>query len=102
MQEGGRHPVDGCQDGDGFGGADFQYLAANVIDEGSGESLLPPYEIRSFDGVKVGFIGLTLEGTPEIVTPSGSRVSSSPTRPTPPMSSCNVYATARAFGHSWF
>jgi 5'-nucleotidase len=31
MQNGGCHPVDGCQDGDGFGGADFTYLAANTI-----------------------------------------------------------------------
>ncbi|HEY3427255.1 MAG TPA: metallophosphoesterase, partial [Acidimicrobiia bacterium] len=30
MQEGGCHPVDMCLDGDGFAGADFQYLAANV------------------------------------------------------------------------
>ena len=30
MQDGGCHPVDGCQDGDGFAGADFDYLAANV------------------------------------------------------------------------
>ena len=31
MQNGGCHPVDGCQDGDGFAGAVFQYLAANVV-----------------------------------------------------------------------
>ena len=29
MQDGGCHPVDGCQDGDGFAGADFDYLAAS-------------------------------------------------------------------------
>ena len=33
MQDGGCHPVDGCQDGDGFAGADFHYLAANVVDD---------------------------------------------------------------------
>ncbi len=33
MQRGGCHPVDGCLDGDGFGGADFDFLAANVVDE---------------------------------------------------------------------
>ena len=33
MQDGGCHPVDGCQDGDGFAGADFDYLAANVTDD---------------------------------------------------------------------
>src|SRR5215203_4166656 len=31
MQEGGCHPVDGCQDGDDFAGANFQFLAANVV-----------------------------------------------------------------------
>ena len=30
MQNGGCHPVDGCQDGDGFAGAEFPFLAANV------------------------------------------------------------------------
>ena len=30
MQHGGCHPTDGCQDGDGFAGAEFRYLAANV------------------------------------------------------------------------
>ena len=30
MQRGGCHPKDGCQDGDTFAGAQFQYLSANV------------------------------------------------------------------------
>jgi 5'-nucleotidase len=73
MQNGGCHPIDGCQDGDPFSGAFFQYLSANVFLEGTDETLLPPYEIRRVGKtkVKVAFIGLTLEGTPLIVTPSG-------------------------------
>ena len=71
MQDGGCHPVDGCQDGDGFAGADFQYLGANVTYKSSGDTILPPYAIREFKGVKVGLIGMTLEGTPQIVTPAG-------------------------------
>ncbi|HZW04076.1 MAG TPA: bifunctional metallophosphatase/5'-nucleotidase, partial [Anaerolineaceae bacterium] len=71
MQEGGCHPVDGCQDGDPFEGADFRYLAANVVWEKNGKTLFPAYKMRSFDGAKVAFIGMTLEGTPTIVTPSG-------------------------------
>ena len=39
MQDGGCHPLDGCQDGDGFAGADFDYLAANVVDDDSGRTL---------------------------------------------------------------
>jgi 5'-nucleotidase len=71
MQEGGCHPVDGCQDGTGFGGAEFDFLAANVERTETGETLFAPYKIVKFQGVKVGLIGMTLEGTPEIVTPSG-------------------------------
>ena len=71
MQRGGCHPVDGCQDGDGFAGADFKYLAANVVSERNGRTLFRGTEVRKFDGIKVGFIGMTLEGTPTIVTPSG-------------------------------
>ena len=41
MQNGGCHPVDGCQDGDGFGGATFDFLAANVTYKDSGEHDLP-------------------------------------------------------------
>ena len=71
MQRGGCHPVDGCQDGDGFAGADFKYLAANVVSERNGRTLFRGTEVRKFEGIKVGFIGMTLEGTPTIVTPSG-------------------------------
>ena len=72
MQQGGCHPIDGCLDGDGFAGADFQYLSANVFLEGTNKTLFPAYGIKTFKGgVKIGFIGLTLEGTPNIVTPSG-------------------------------
>ena len=71
MQDGGCHPVDGCQDGDGFAGADFEYLAANVTDDDTGKTLFRPYEIRRVGGVKVGFIGVALKDTPTIVTPSG-------------------------------
>jgi 5'-nucleotidase len=71
IQNGGCHPVDGCQDGDDYLGADFQYLAANVVYKTTGKPIFPAYKIRSIAGAKVGFIGLTLEGTPSIVTPSG-------------------------------
>ena len=71
MQEGGCHPVDGCLDGDDFAGADFRFLAANVVREDNGKTLFPAYKVRSFAGAKVAFIGIVLEGTPTIVTPSG-------------------------------
>src|SRR5215207_8732522 len=71
MQNGGCHPVDGCLDGDDFAGANFQFLAANVVRQDNGKTIFPAYKIRSFDTAKIAFIGMTLEGTPLIVTPSG-------------------------------
>lgn len=71
MQLGGCHPTDGCLDGDDFAGAAYNYLAANVIDTESDETLLPPYEIRRFGNASIAFIGMTLEGTPLVTTPSG-------------------------------
>jgi 5'-nucleotidase len=71
IQNGGCHPVDGCQDGDGFGGAKFHYLAANTINNKTGLPILPPIDIKFVNGVPVGFVGLTLEGTAGIVNPAG-------------------------------
>ncbi|MBY8864369.1 bifunctional metallophosphatase/5'-nucleotidase [Streptomyces sennicomposti] len=72
MQNGGCHPKDGCyQPGRTFKGADYPYLAANVTDEKTGRPILEPYWVWKHDGVKIGFIGVTLEGTPDIVTAEG-------------------------------
>jgi 5'-nucleotidase len=72
IQNGGCHPDDGCADPDlPYQGADFQYLSANAFVDATGESLLPEVAIRKVQGIKVGFIGMTLEGTPSVVTPSG-------------------------------
>jgi 5'-nucleotidase len=71
MQTGGCHPVDGCQGPHPFEGAKFHYLAASTIETATGKSVLPPYEIREFDGIPVAFIGLTLKGTAGIVSPAG-------------------------------
>jgi len=71
LQNGGCHPVDGCQDGDPYFGADFPYLAANTVYNDTGETILPATAVRSVQGVKVGFVGMTLEGTPGIVNPAG-------------------------------
>ena len=71
MQNGGCHPVDGCIDGDPFAGAEFDFLAANVKYKADGQTIFPPYAIRHFPGIKVAIIGMTLEGTPSIVSPAG-------------------------------
>ncbi len=72
MQNGGCHPVDTCQGPHPFPGAKFHYLAASTIDTGTGRSVFPPYEIREFEGIPVGFIGLTLKGTPNIISPESA------------------------------
>jgi 5'-nucleotidase len=71
MQNGGCHPVDKCQGPHPFAGATFHYLAASTIETKTGQPVLPPYEIKTFDGIPVAFIGLTLKGTPGLVSPPG-------------------------------
>ena len=63
----------GAREGGGrsFAGAGFDILAANVIVERSGKTLLPPYAVRRYAGIPVAFIGLPLEGTPTVVLASG-------------------------------
>jgi 5'-nucleotidase len=66
--------TDGCF-GEGehaFHGADFPYLAANVVSKETGKAMLPPYQV--FDvpgGQKVALIGVVTETTPTIVAPDG-------------------------------
>lgn len=57
-----------------FFGANFGFLAANTF-KADGKTLFPATGIKSFGSgaqqVKIGFIGLTLKNTPNIVTPAG-------------------------------
>lgn len=72
MQSGGCSPIDGCADGTPFPGASFQFLAANVlVAQEPIKTLFPSYAVHEVGGAKIGFIGMTLEGTPGIVTPAG-------------------------------
>ncbi|MFK4065696.1 bifunctional metallophosphatase/5'-nucleotidase [Streptomyces sp. NPDC029674] len=77
MQNGGCHPKEGCFETNRkgkpkeFEGAEYPYLAANVTDEKTGKPILKPYWVWKEKGVKVGFIGVTLEGTPDIVSADG-------------------------------
>ncbi len=68
LQSGGC-PDGGCKSGQAFGGAKFPFLAANVMVRDSGKTLFPPYAIHAFDGIRVAFIGVTLKGTPDILSP---------------------------------
>ena len=54
-----------------FEGAKFKWLSANVVNTATNKTLLQPYGIKEFNGVKVAFIGITFEATPGVVTPTG-------------------------------
>ncbi|MFD7694903.1 bifunctional metallophosphatase/5'-nucleotidase [Streptomyces sp. NPDC059374] len=71
LQNGGCHPTEGCYTDKKFKGADFPYLAANVLNEKSGKPILKPYWVWKKKDVKIGFIGVTLEGTPGVVSAEG-------------------------------
>lgn len=72
MQNGGCHLTDGCRGPHPFRGAQFHYLAASTIVKDTGRPVLPPYEIRTFEGLPVAFIGLTLRGTSDIISPAAA------------------------------
>jgi len=72
MQNGGCHGIDKCRGPHPFSGAKFHYLAASTFDARTGKTIFPPYEIREFGGIPVAFIGLTLKGTPGIISPESA------------------------------
>src|SRR5262249_9256272 len=55
-----------------FAGAKFRYLAASTVVTATGRTLFPPYAVKEFGGVPVAFIGLTLKGTPAIISPTAA------------------------------
>ncbi|TYP70812.1 bifunctional 2',3'-cyclic-nucleotide 2'-phosphodiesterase/3'-nucleotidase [Paenibacillus methanolicus] len=59
---GGKNPDTGAD----FAGANFPYVAANVIGA-DGKPLLDPYVVKEVGGVKIGFIGVVTNITPTIV-----------------------------------
>ncbi|ADV68185.1 bifunctional metallophosphatase/5'-nucleotidase [Deinococcus maricopensis] len=74
IQKGGCNSNDvtrACKYNNTYSGAKFQYLAANVVDEKTGQAVLPAYKILNVGGVKIAFIGAVLKDTPTVVTPSG-------------------------------
>ncbi|HNB65050.1 MAG TPA: 5'-nucleotidase C-terminal domain-containing protein [Zoogloea sp.] len=76
LQNGGCYPggtigQDTCIKGGSFSGATYKWLSANVVDSSSGQSLFPATYVKKFGPVSVGFIGLTLKGTPQVVTSTG-------------------------------
>lgn len=72
MQNGGCHPVDGCYFPEApYAGADFPWLAANVVNSNTGETALAPYWVKKIESIDVAFIGMTLEDTDTLVAQAG-------------------------------
>ena len=80
IQNGGCFPAAGTQgvvgkdtcliDGT-FPGAKFKYLTANVVDSTTNKPLFAATYVKRFGTVSVGFIGLTLQGTSQLVSSNG-------------------------------
>jgi 5'-nucleotidase len=78
MQNGGCHPTNrntcrGAEVGTPvpFEGAKFRFLAANVIEAATGQTIFPAYAIKKVGGIRIGFIGMTLKETASLVSPKG-------------------------------
>jgi len=70
IQNGGCNPTDGNLSNSSFEGAQFQFLAANIVNESTNTTVFPAYNVTYVQGVPIGFIGVALKDTPSIVTPS--------------------------------
>ncbi|WP_167880569.1 ExeM/NucH family extracellular endonuclease [Nocardioides guangzhouensis] len=54
-----------------YGGADWEYLAANVRKKSDHSHALPESWIKDFGNVQVGFVGAVTEDLPSLVSPDG-------------------------------
>lgn len=54
-----------------YRGAVYPTISSNVVDEKTGQPILPPFVIKQARGVRIAFIGAVLKQTPTIVTPTG-------------------------------
>jgi 5'-nucleotidase len=60
--------LDGCPDGEvPFAGARFEYLAANVFDEETGERAFAAWRIATVGGVRIAFVGALVRSAPQII-----------------------------------
>lgn len=63
---GGTHKATG-----NFAGSNFPWIVANVVNDNTGETILPPHHVIKVNGMPIGFIGVVTTETPTIVVPSG-------------------------------
>lgn len=67
LQQGDCEIREDCIESGQFSGANFRFLAANVIVNETQRTLFPAYEIREFGPVKVAFVGVVVQGTDKLV-----------------------------------
>lgn len=60
-------PDRACKFDGRFPGAQFSYIAANVLDQRNAQPFFSAYHIEEVKGVKIGFIGAVLRDTPMMV-----------------------------------
>lgn len=51
--------------------ANYEYINANIVDSNTNSTILPPYSIKSFGFVDIGFIGVDTTDLPVLVNPTG-------------------------------
>jgi len=51
--------------------ANYKYINANIVDSNTNSTILPPYSIKSFGFVDIGFIGVDTTDLPVLVNPTG-------------------------------
>ncbi len=66
LKDGGE-PAGDYGDDRSLSGMNFELLAANVTWRDSDESIAPPYHIGEYGDVRIGYVGMTLEQTPDHV-----------------------------------
>lgn len=64
-------PDKACQMRKDYRGAQFTYLAGNVIDSATGKPFIPAFKIEQVKGIKVGLVGVVLQDTRSVVMASG-------------------------------
>lgn len=70
MINGGEHPAG--KGTEGYDGMNFPVIAANAFDNATGELITAPYVVKEVGGVKLGFIGVITQETPDMIVTKGN------------------------------
>ncbi|WP_066321193.1 bifunctional 2',3'-cyclic-nucleotide 2'-phosphodiesterase/3'-nucleotidase [Bacillus sp. FJAT-29814] len=68
MMDGGEHPKGTA----GYDGMNFPIVAANAFDKSTGQLITAPYVVKEVGGVKIGFIGVITQETPNMIVTKGN------------------------------